>query len=260
MTTNPITKQEIVRGLRALGLGPGDKILVHSSLRSLGYVEGGAEALIDALLEAVYAVPAEGGGTVLVPTLTGDETLSPANPPRFDPQRTPCWTGRVPETFRRRPEAVRSLHPTHSAAAIGADAGALTGDHLSSLTPCDELSPYGKLARCEDGYILLIGVDHEVNTTFHHVEEVVGVDYHMQPAFAPTRIVVDGREVVRHVLLHRYGPARHFGVMEPVLVEQGIQQQARIGQAEVRLVQAKGMVETTVRCLRANRRLLCREG
>jgi aminoglycoside 3-N-acetyltransferase len=259
MTTNPITKHDIVRGLRALGLGPGDKVLVHSSLRSLGYVEGGAEALIDALLEAVYAVPAEGGGTVLVPTLTGNETLSPASPPRFDPRRTPCWTGRVPEAFRQRPEAVRSLHPTHSAAAIGADARALTGDHLSSLTPCDELSPYGKLACCEDGYILLIGVDHEVNTTFHHVEEVVGVDYHMQPAFARARIVVDGQEVVRHVLLHQYGTARHFGVMEPVLVEQGIQRQATIGQADVRLVQVKGMVETTVRCLRANRRLLCKE-
>jgi aminoglycoside 3-N-acetyltransferase len=259
MTTNPITKHDIVRGLRALGLGPGDKVLVHSSLRSLGYVEGGAEALIDALLEVVYAVPAEGGGTVLVPTLTGNETLSPANPPRFDPRRTPCWTGRVPEAFRQRPEAVRSLHPTHSVAAIGADARALTGDHLSSLTPCDELSPYGKLACCEDGYILLIGVDHEVNTTFHHVEEVVGVDYHMQPAFARARIAVGGQEVVRHVLLHRYGTARHFGVMEPVFVEQGIQRQATIGQAGVRLVQAKGMVETTMRCLRANRRLLCRE-
>ena len=62
--------------------------------------------MIDALLEAVGP-----GGTVLVPTLTGNETLSPAHPPVFDPTRTPCWTGAIPEAFRKRPAAVRSQHP-----------------------------------------------------------------------------------------------------------------------------------------------------
>ena len=254
MHTDTITQADIVRGLRELGLRPGHQVLAHSSLRSLGYVEGGADAVINALLEAVCP-----GGTVLVPTLTGSEALSPANPPVFDPRRTPCWTGRIPETFRQRPDALRSLHPTHSAAAIGADARALTEDHLNSLTPCDELSPYGKLARCQDGYILLIGVDHEVSTALHHVEEVAGVDYHMQPAFARATIVVDGQAIYRHVLLHRYGTPRHFGAMEPIWIEQGIQRQGTIGRATVRLVHVPRMVETTLRCLRVNRRLLCQD-
>lgn len=252
MTT--VAKSDILRGLRGLGVKEGYQVLVHSSLSSLGHVIGGADAVIDALLEAVG--PA---GTVLVPTLTGSETLSPDNPPEFDPQRTPCWTGRIPETFRQRPEAVRSLHPTHSAAAIGAEAIALTREHAWSVTPCDELSPYGKLARRPDGYILLLGVTHESNTTFHHAEEAVGVDYHMQPGLAQARIIVGGRAQVRHVMLHRYGTPRYFGVMEPILAERGIQTQAQIGNAQVKLVNAMDMVRVTVCCLRANKRILCQD-
>ncbi len=247
-----ITKDEILYGLRGLGVCPGFVLLVHSSLSSFGYVEGGAESVIDALIGAVSP-----GGTVLVPTLTGDESLSPANPPTFDPQITPCWTGAIPEAFRVRPGAIRSLHPTHSVAAIGPEARALTQDHIDSLTPCDELSPYGKLARRGDAYILLIGVDHEVNTTFHHVEEITGVDYHMQAEPARARIIVDGREVFRHILLHKYGPPRDFNVMDALLEERGIQVRARIGATEARLVQVRRMVEAAVRCVRANPRFLC---
>ena len=76
--------------LRRLGLSPGDVVLVHSSLSSLGHVIGGAEGFIEALRMAVAP-----GGTVLVPTLTGRRDLSPANPPVSDPARTPCWTGLV---------------------------------------------------------------------------------------------------------------------------------------------------------------------
>ena len=246
-----VTKGEIVRGLRQLGLAAGHRVLVHSSLRSFGYVEGGVEAVIDALLEAVSP-----GGTVLVPTLTGDETLSPANPPVYDPLRTPCWTGRIPETFRQRPDAVRSLHPTHSVAAIGADAVALTQDHIDSVTPCDERSPYGKLTRREGSYILLIGVGHEVNTTFHCVEEMVGVEYHMQEGFAQATLIVNGEAITRHYMLHKYGPARNFPVMEPVFIERGVQRSTTIGQSWVRLVEAKGLFALAVRGLTADRSLL----
>lgn len=251
---NTVTRQDITSGLKELGLPDGACVLVHSSLSSFGHVEGGADAVIDALLETVG--PA---GTVLAPTLTGSEALSPAHPPVFDPQTSPCWTGRIPETFRQRPEAVRSLHPTHSTAAVGPDAAALTADHINSLTPCDDLSPYGKLAQLDNGYILLLGVDHQSNTTIHHIEEQAGAAYHMQPKLAPARIRVNGREIVRHILLHAYGTPRHFGVMEPVFMERGIQQTGRIGQAVVRLVRARPMVQVTVQALRASPRILCRD-
>lgn len=248
-----ITQSDIVTGLRSLGLRAGDRVLAHSSLSSFGQVEGGADTVINALLQAVGT-----RGTVLVPTLTGSEELSPANPPVFDPLRTPCWTGRIPETFRQRPDAIRSLHPTHSVAAIGPDAEALIADHLDSLTPCDHSSPYGKLTADERGCILLIGVDHQSNTTMHHVEEIVGAAYHMQAGFARARILTDGQEIVRHILLHAYGTPRHFNVMEPVYIERGIQQNGQIGAAVVRFIRTGPMVEITAQALRANPRILCK--
>jgi aminoglycoside 3-N-acetyltransferase len=235
--TNTVTRQDIVGGLRRLGLEAGANVLVHSSLSSLGYVEGGADAAIEALIEAVGAQ-----GTVLVPTLTGSEALNAENPPFYDPNETPCWTGRIPETLRQRPNAVRSLHPTHSVAAIGPNARALTRDHELSITPCGLDSPYGRLAQI-GGSILLLGVTHGVNTTFHHVEEVVGVPYHMQPGWVAARVKTGDQVRTIHLMLHRYGPHRCFERMEPVFRERGIQRDGQIGQAGVRLIDARRMVE-----------------
>jgi aminoglycoside 3-N-acetyltransferase len=246
-----ITQSQLSQGFAALGVPRGGKVLVHSSLRSLGVVEGGADALIDSLLAVLGPT-----GTLLAPTLTGSEELSPQHPPVFDPAHTPAWTGIIPETLRRRPAAIRSLHPTHSAAAIGADASSLLQGHARSVTPCDEWSPYGELARREDGYILLIGVTHSSNTTFHHVEEVGGLPYHMQPGFAAATVMVDGAAQTRHIMLHKYGPARNFDVMEPFFLEQGIQRTGMVGNATVRLVHAGGMVRSALRAVAADPTIL----
>ena len=250
-----VTRSDIVRGLRSLGLRAGDRVLAHSSLSSFGHVEGGADAVIDALLDVVGEA-----GTVLVPTLTGNENLSAQNPPVFHVDNTPCWTGRIPETFRQRPDAVRSLHPTHSAAAIGADAMALTTSHIDSLTPCDELSPYGKLAALENGLILLIGVGQNSNTTFHYVEELAGVDYHLQRGLVEARIESEGAILSQHIFIHAYGTARNFEVMEQVFIERGVQHFAQVGNATLRLIHAGGMVELTAKALRADRTILCAKG
>ena len=246
-----ITQQEIAAGLEELGLRVGHKVLVHSSLRSFGHVAGGADAVIDAVLEVIGP-----SGTLLAPTLTGSGDLSAENPPYFDPDATPCWTGIIPETLRRRPVAVRSLHPTHSVAAIGADAVFLTAGHRCSVTPCDELSPFGRLAALPDSYVLLLGVSHESNTLFHYVEEMAGVEYHIQRGFVSATMCVQGVVSRQPIMLHRYGAARRFSVMEPVFLAQGIQRQGRIGQAEVRLIQVAGMVRTTLRALLADKSIL----
>jgi aminoglycoside 3-N-acetyltransferase len=245
-----VTQQDIVAGLRDLGLSQGSIVLAHSSLSSFGHVEGGAETVIDALLEAVGPQ-----GTVLVPTLTGSEALNAGNPPTYDPVSTACWTGRIPETFRHLPQAVRSLHPTHSVAAIGARAVELTAKHEHSITPCGPDSPYGRLADA-GGAILLLGVGHHANTTFHLVEELVGVPYHMQPGLVAAQIVEGGVARTIHLMIHRYGPARNFGRMEPLFRERGIQRDRQIGDAHVRLIDARRMVAVTSQALRQDPAIL----
>ncbi len=250
MERSVVRQQDIVAGLRGLGLAEGDSVLVHSSLRSFGHVVGGVDAVIDALVETVGPE-----GTVLVPTLTGSEALCAEDPPIFDPMSTPCWTGLIPETFRQRPVAVRSLHPTHSVAAIGAQALALTADHERSITPCGPDSPYGRLAEA-GGYILLIGVGHASNTTFHLVEEIVGVPYHMQPGFVAAQVILGKQTRTSHLMIHRYGSQRSFERMEAVLRERGIQREGQIGDAHVRLVHARRMVEIACQALRQDPTIL----
>lgn len=245
-------QNSIVTSLRDLGVRPGIVLMVHSSLRSLGYVEGGAQTVIAALQEALGSQ-----GTLLVPTLTATEQDSAAYPPVFDPLRTPTWTGTIPETLRQRPDAVRSLHPTHSVAALGAEAEALTRDHINSLTPCDALSPFGKLASRDDSAILLLGVSHESNTTLHAVEEAAGSPYHMQPDPARCTLLLPEGPLIRHYLLHDWRTPRRFGVIEPMLVERGIQHTGQIGPAVARLVWARPMFSLVLQALRANPRLLC---
>lgn len=234
--TSGLTRQEIVRNLRDLGVNPGMTVLVHSSLSSIGWVEGGAECVIDALVEAVS--PA---GTILVPTLTGTESDGPQNPPRFDPSTSPSWTGTIPETFRRYPAAQRSHHPTHSVAGLGPGTSALIEGHAYVSTPCAPESPYGRLTQT-GGKILLLGVTHESNTCLHMVEELARVPYHMQPEPSPCFIKrEDGtwEEIVTGLHLWRWD--RNFPKIDPLLTEAGAQTIGHVGQAICRLVDVAAM-------------------
>ena len=131
-----VTRQEIAAGLRALGVAEGAQVLLHSSLKSFGYVVGGADAVIDAILDVVG--PA---GTLVCPTLTFRNFE--ATRPVFDSRTLPSNTGLITETLRRRPGALRSLHPLSSVAAFGAAAEELTAWHDD--TPCGPGTPYWKL-------------------------------------------------------------------------------------------------------------------
>ena len=86
--------------LRALGIRPDDTILMHSSLSSLGWVDGGAETVIDTLLDVLS------DGTLLVPALSFS-SVTPENP-HFSAKETKSCVGAISEYFRKRPGVMRS--------------------------------------------------------------------------------------------------------------------------------------------------------
>ena len=163
------TARKIARDLEVLGIQSGDILLVHSSLSSMGHVPGGTEAVVMGLLRALGDE-----GTLLMPALSY-EHVTPKHPV-FDVRRTPSNVGVIPEHFRRRPGTRRSLHPTHSVCAVGAQADAMLRDHPLDHTPCGPNSPFSKL-REMGGKILMLGCGLEPNTSMHAIEEWVEPSY-----------------------------------------------------------------------------------
>lgn len=176
----PATRASLAADLSDLGLAAGDVVIVHSSLSALGWVVGGAQAVVEALLDVVGAA-----GTIVMPTQSGqlsdpsDWSNPPvpaewwdeirANQPAFDPRLTPSrGMGAVAECLRAHPDARRSAHPLLSFVAVGAHADAVTSGH----EPGHGLGERSPLARLEevDALVLLLGVDHGNDTSLHLAE------------------------------------------------------------------------------------------
>jgi hypothetical protein len=120
-----VTAREICEALRHVGVKAGDHLLVHSSLRAVGPIDGGVDAMVDGLLDAVGP-----DGTLAMPSF---HYTRPLPEPWFDPATTPGKTGWLTEVFRRRPGVLRSLHPAHSVSAIGPRAASFLADHRTSF-------------------------------------------------------------------------------------------------------------------------------
>jgi aminoglycoside 3-N-acetyltransferase len=175
--TGSATRESIAADLGRLGIVRGDVIFLHSSLRSLGWVEGGAEAVIDAFLDVLGAE-----GLLAVPTLTATFAAGCMYPDlvvyAFDPKETPSRVGKITDTLWRRPNAFRSAHPTHSLAAIGRRAEELVQGHAGTSTFGQD-GPYGRYVAW-GAKLVFLGVDLRSNTTLHAVEDWLDLAY-MQP-------------------------------------------------------------------------------
>lgn len=160
----PFATEQLTQALQHLGIQPGDLLLVHTSLKNVGWVAAGPVGVIAALRSVLG-----NAGTLVMPTMTDSELL-------FDPQTTPtAGMGIVAEMFWRQPGVLRSGHPTGSFAAQGPLAAMITAPQ--PLDPPHGLdSPIGRVY-AHDGWILLLGVEHDSNTTIHLAENISNVPY-----------------------------------------------------------------------------------
>lgn len=177
--TDPVDKATIVKGLADLGLQPTCCVMVHASLSRFGHVDGGAATVVAALREATGP-----GGAVLIPSFRDAirsehyalRDCEGTCPRRLCPSREPGFTGKIGETVRAQPDAVRSCHPTHSWVGVGGVAAALLDGHGASPTPCGRDSPFIRLME-QGGTLLLLGVGVNTITNVHAVEDARDVPY-----------------------------------------------------------------------------------
>ena len=167
-----VTRQDVTQTVKALGIQAGDTVLVHSSMKSFGYVEGGPEAVIGGFLDAIGEE-----GTLVMPTLIQQDFRNAYRDWHMD---RPSDVGLITEVFRKMPGVLRSDQATHSVAAIGPKAEWITEGHTAfgpRFGPVGDYafsysSPWQKLYDM-NAKIVFVGVGTRKNTMKHLVEHEV---------------------------------------------------------------------------------------
>jgi aminoglycoside 3-N-acetyltransferase len=207
-----MNKDEIKQGLRILGLKAGDIVLLHSSLSSIGKVDGGAETVVEAFLETLGET-----GTLLVPVFGN--------------------LGIITDIVKGRRDAVISDCPKGAVAAIGADARGICIDHWKADTVHGEGTPYLKIAGL-GGYICLLGVDQDRSTAMHSVEALLRLPY-LSSVSDPVQ-TPEGK--VQKTWKYYPGPHRDFIGLDKILRSSGKMKVSKIGKALTRLIKAQDLL------------------
>lgn len=244
-----LTFAQLVSEFRALGLCAGDVLLVHSSYKSFGEVEGGPPTVIDALLEVLGPE-----GTLIMPTFNFDFTKGKP----WDVRSTPSQMGVLTELVRTDPRAKRVFHPIYSFAVIGKYADYLSG--LRYKSSYERNSVFGKL-RDLDGKIMVIGLSYTNSMTFfHHIEQMEGVDYRFLKQFTGQVTDENGNTytdtfemLVRDI---DRGIVTEVNPMGALMEQAGIVKIRKIGEADVKLMKANEVYAFTAREMKRDPHLL----
>ncbi len=235
---------EIKSGLAKLQLSK-NPVIAHASLKAFGHIEGGAETMLSALLDSVRGIimPAFTYKSMLNPDVGplkngityGSETDLNKMAEAFHPDMpADKMMGMLAETLRKHPKAKRSSHPIQSFAGIRADAV------INSQRIYDPLAPIDALAE-QDGWVLLLGVDHTVNTSIHYAEKIAGRTQFIRWALVQDRVVeCPGFP----------GDSDGFNAIAPALEK--YTRRVEIGNALVQAIHLKSLIKTVADQIKEN--------
>jgi aminoglycoside N3'-acetyltransferase len=171
-----VSAAQLTADLQRLGVQPGDTLFIHSSLKSLGFVEGGPAAVLAALQAAVGPQ-----GTLVLPTyyLPGGTIQGTCEMVDyvFDVRQHGSNMGALPNAFLALPGVCRSVHPTHSVSAVGRHAAWLTEAHHRAPSVFGEGSPWQRFATLQQAKVLGLGVSMGPITFYHLVEDTLGAAF-----------------------------------------------------------------------------------
>lgn len=257
-----IIKEELVSDLTNLGLAKGDVIIVHTSLKNMGYVCGGAQTVIEALIDVVGTE-----GTIMMPTQSW-KNLDPEtgvhwdvdesqwdvirdNWPAYNKDITPTNTmGAVAETFRRWPGSIRTDHPARSVCAWGKHAAYLTSEHtLSNIF--GEGSPIAKLYEL-DAKVLLLGVGYDKNTSIHLAD--VRAKYPGKHDCVEHSAIMENGERVWKAYTTLFVDGEDFEEIGAAFEKVSPVSMGKVGDADSRLMSQRDIVDFAVTWIEENRK------
>lgn len=237
------TKEELKAQLKAMGIEPTDTVVIHTSMKAIGEVEGGPNGFLDAFCEYLSE------GLFLVPTHTWDVVT--ADNPYYDVRSTVPNIGLIPRVAATRPDGIRSLHPTHSVWAHGKRAAEFIAGEENACSPA---GPGGCWDRMADWHakILLIGVKNDKNTFIHSIDERAKLPNRISAdAFEVTVTDWEGRTFHHPMHIHKCSMTDdisiYYGNFEKPMVEFGIQTFGQLADAPVRIVDAMACRELVMK-------------
>ena len=237
---------DLAQGLGALGIGAGDTVLIHSAYDAFTGFTGKPTDVIAVLQDVVGS-----SGVLMMPTLpfTGTAVEYVSTNPVFDVRRTPSRMGLLSELFRRSPDVLRSVHPTHPVAAWGQKAASLVEGHHLAGTPCGSGSPFARLLE-RRGKILLIGTNIDVLTFYHTLEELLEENFPASP-FTRELYVLESRDYFSNIVVTRtrlFEPAisrrRNLHKLVPDLRQHGAWREKRVGHLNIIALNAEDVLLT----------------
>ena len=237
------TKNDLFLQLSAMGAPRNVPVLMHTSLRLIGEVEGGAEGLLDAMIEYFTAE----GGLLAIPTHTwsnlGKDVIT------LDLTKNESNLGAFARVAMADGRGIRSENPTHSVVVFGdrEKARAMIADEISLATPTGAESFYGRLYRA-GGYVLLAGVSQNRNTYLHSVEEMLEIPNRI--GGKPYTVTVKRKtgEVITHEMTQHHADfspdvSLRFVNFEVAFRYLGCLRDGFLGEAPAQLCSAEGMYD-----------------
>jgi len=249
------SKETLKQQLHQMGISPSDTVLIHTSMRAVGEVENGADGLIDAFCEYLQ------DGLFLVPTHTWDQVGK--DHPVYDVLTSVPCIGTLPRVAAFRKDGIRSLHPTHSIWAHGKNAAEFIKNEEQALTPAPPGFAWERLAQV-NAKILLIGVGLDKNTFIHALDEIADLPDRLNPEPFQVTIYDHTGNKYEHMFSGHYctrsdDVSRQFVNFEKPLVELGALTFGQLGNASVRIVDAKMCRDIILKIYSRSEKDLCIE-
>ena len=225
-----LTKESVFDCLSGLGIKPTDTVMIHTSMRAIGAVDGGCDGLIDFFRDYLS------DGLFLVPTHTWANVNK--KQPIYDVRSTEPCIGALPTVAAFRKDGVRSLHPTHSVTAFGVRAEEFVKGEEKAVTPCSKGGAWRRLYD-EDAWILLLGVGLDKNTYIHAVDEILDLEGKLGDATELTVIDKEGREYKTSFRPHSHPTSQYFVNYKKPLDELSVLSYSTLGNASVTAMRAR---------------------
>lgn len=246
-----VTQKDIHDFLKSIGIGRGDTVLIHTSMRALGETEGGCDGVIDSFKSYLS------DGLFIVPTHTWASVGN--SHPTYDVRTEMPCIGALPTVAVTRADGVRSLHPTHSIAAFGARAAEYVAGEEKARTPCPAGGAWSRLYD-EDAIILLIGVGLNRNTYIHAIDEMLDLPGRLAEPISLTIVDYDGKRYEITYQKHGDTGSENFGVFRAPLEACGALSWGKLGNATVGIFKVRRGTDEIKRLWKLADFDLCKDG